>query len=267
MSIIINFAKDTIMKRTSKPLIVLSMIALTTCTVWAWQDKDWHEGLPKQHDSEFLVHDYNRPKPKTVTPGETAASPPADAIVLFDGSNLDAFHGAWKVENGYAEVNGKGDLKTKREFGDVQLHLEFATPSEVKGKDQGRGNSGVFFMDRYELQILDTYDNETYADGYLGAVYGQHPPLVNAARKPGEWQMYDIIFTRPRFDDSGKVVTPGYITAFLNGVIVQNHAEIYGGTAWRTLASYQKHGDKGPIRIQDHGNPVRIRNVWVRELE
>lgn len=256
------------MKYTTRPLIICCLVALTACTVWAWQEgPDWHKDLPKQHNSEFLVHDLNRPKPKTVTPGETAAAPPSDAIVLFDGGNLDAFNGQWDVKEGFAQCNGKGDLKTKHEFGDVQLHIEFATPGEVKGASQGRGNSGIFFMDRYEVQILDTFENETYADGYLGAVYGQHPPLVNAARMPGQWQTFDIIFTRPRFDESGKVVTPGYVTAILNGVVVQNHAEVYGSTAWRTRAQYSKHGDKGPIRIQDHGNPVRIRNVWARELE
>jgi len=217
---------------------------------------------------KWRVHDANRPMPKEVE--APAGKAPSDAIVLFDGSNLDQWTGrndraGWKVENGYFEVaRGAGTIRTRKEFGDIQLHLEFATPAEVRGSDQGRGNSGVFLMGRYEIQILDNYKNKTYADGHVGSLYGMHPPLVNPSRPPGEWQTYDIIFTAPRFEGD-KVVSPARATVFLNGVLVQNNAEYYGPSGHRSVPQYAPHGP-GPIQLQDHGNPVRFRNVWVREL-
>ena len=206
------------------------------------------------------------PEPKVVTPGANNA-PPSDAIVLFDGTNLDAWEGGdlWAVADGVATVQ-KAGIKTKQSFGDCQLHIEWASPAEVKGDGQGRGNSGVFFMDHYELQILDSFGNETYFDGQAGSIYKQWPPLVNACRKPGEWQSYDVIFNAPRFNDDGTVLKPGAMTVLHNGVLVQNHAEILGFTAWHKPPEYEKHPAKGPISLQHHGNPVRFRNIWIREL-
>ena len=172
------------------------------------------------------------PEPKVVDPGD-ATHPPADAIVLFGGENLDAWNGGenWKIEDGIATAAG-GGITTKQAFGDCQLHLEFATPEKVKGKGQGRGNSGVYLMGQYEVQILDSYENETYFDGQCGSIYKQQPPMVNVCRKPGEWQTYDIIFTAPRFDDDGSLKTPGYVTVLQNGVLIQNHFELQGGTSY-----------------------------------
>lgn len=205
------------------------------------------------------------PEPVVVDPGSSSKAP-SDAIVLFDGTSLEAWNGAenWKIENGEATVGST--VTSKQEFGDCQLHLEFATPSEVSGESQGRGNSGVYLMNQYELQILDSYENKTYFDGQCGSIYKQHPPLVNACRKPGEWQAYDIIFTAPRFNADGTVKTPAYITALQNGVLIQHHFEIQGGTAWDSAPKYSKHGDRGPLLLQFHGNPVKFRNIWVRDL-
>lgn len=206
------------------------------------------------------------PKPKLVTPGE-AGGPPSDAIVLFDGKDMSAWQGGdkWLVDGGVATVHG-GGVTSKQSFGDCQLHLEWASPKEVKGDGQGRGNSGVYLQGRYEVQILDSYDNETYYDGQAGALYKQWPPLVNACRKPGEWQTYDIIFEAPKFDEHGKVTKPAYVTVLQNGVLVQNHAELAGSTAWDKAPAYEAHPPKQPISIQDHGNPVQFRNIWIREL-
>ncbi len=206
-------------------------------------------------------------KPPVVRPGDKPGDPPADAVVLFDGKDLSKWDGAenWKVVQG-AMVAGKGSIRSKAEFGDCQLHLEFATPAKIEGKGQGRGNSGLFFMDRYELQILDSYQNETYYDGQCGAIYKQHPPLVNASRPPGEWQTYDVIWMAPRFKD-GKLVRPAAITVFHNGVLIQNHFELQGDTPYHRAPAYEPHADKGPIRLQWHGNPIRFRNIWVRAIK
>ena len=205
------------------------------------------------------------PEPKLVTPGD-AGGPPSDAIVLFDGNDMSAWEGGdrWVVEDGVATVGG--GVTSKQSFGDCQLHVEWAAPAEVKGSGQGRGNSGVYLQGRYEVQILDSYDNETYYDGQAGALYKQWPPLVNACRKPGEWQTYDIVFTAPRFDKDGKLSTPGYVTVLHNGVLIQNHAELQGSTAWDKPPEYSAHPPKQPLSIQYHGNPVRFRNIWIREL-
>lgn len=207
------------------------------------------------------------PEPPVVKPGETSADPPSDAIVLFDGTDLSAWEGGekWKIEDGAAVVQN-GDIKTKQSFGDCQLHIEWSSPVPPTGTGQGRGNSGVFFMDRYELQILDSYENETYFDGQASAIYKQTPPMVNAMRPPGEWNSYDVVFTAPRFKDDGSLESPAYITVLHNGVLTLNHFELLGNTPFNKPPKYEEHG-KGPIRLQDHGNPVRFRNIWIREFE
>ena len=207
-------------------------------------------------------------EPKVINPGP----PPSDAIVLFDGKDLSKWRmengdaAKWQVDDGAMTVNKTGNIYTKEEFGDCQLHIEWATPSEVKGEGQGRGNSGVFFQDRYEVQVLDSYENKTYFHGQAGAIYKQHAPLVNACRKPGEWQTYDIIFRAPKFAEDGKVTEPGRLTVLHNGILVQDHAEIFGETGPVGKPIYKKHPAKQPIRLQDHGNPVRYRNIWIRPL-
>jgi len=222
----------------------------------------------------WQIHDMDRPQPEVVKPGQTAAAPPADAIVLFDGTDLSGWRHkdgqtpAWKVENGYMEVAPKcGDIFTRKGFGDVQLHVEFATPTVIEGEGQKRGNSGVFFMGTYEVQVLDSHNNKTYPDGQCGAVYGQYPPLVNASRPPGEWQTFDIIFRRPRFTEDHELATPAVVTVIHNGVLVQDHVELVGPTSHKKRRPYQTHDSKLPIKLQDHKNPMRFRNIWVRELE
>lgn len=220
----------------------------------------------------WRVHDGTRPLPRVVTPGDGTA-PPSDATVLFDGKDASGWTGkdggaiGWTVENGYMQVAPKtGDIVSKAEFGDCQLHLEWAAPEEVKGSSQGRGNSGVFLMGLYEVQVLDGYDNPTYADGITGAIYGQYPPLVNPTRKPGEWQAYDILFVAPRYDGDN-LVSPAYLTVILNGVVLHHHQAAQGPTGHKNLSSYDKvHGPKGPLKLQDHGDLVRYRNIWMREI-
>jgi hypothetical protein len=219
---------------------------------------------------KWHVHDSTRPQPVVVTPGtgstaEQPGKPPSDAIVLFDGKDASQWKTAWKVEDG-AMVAGGGDNFTKEEdFGDIQLHLEWAEPTPAKGNGQGRGNSGVFFFGRYELQVLDCYENQTYPDGQTSAIYGSWPPLVNACRPPGEWQTYDIAFTAPKFKGE-ELVTPAFITVFHNGVLTQNHTQYNGDTNHKQAAAYHAHAPTGPLKLQDHGNPVRYRNIWVRKL-
>jgi len=229
----------------------------------------------------WLIHDMNRPAPAVISPG-TGSTPgepgqaPSDAIVLFDGTDLSEWTDTkgnpskWIVgDGGYMEcVKGSGYIQSKRKFGSCQLHVEFATPSTVKGSSQGRGNSGVFLMANYEVQVLDSYDNKTYPDGQCAALYGRAVPLVNACRGPGEWQSYDIIFHRPIFKGD-KVVKRATFTVFQNGVLVHDNVTLEGGTGWRgphAISDYEPHEDKLPIMLQDHGNPVRFRNIWVREL-
>ncbi len=236
---------------------------------------------PGYTDTPFLpggrwrVHDATRPRPPVVTPAPASepAAPPSDAIVLFDGKDLsqwqsgDGNPAAWKVENGYMEVVKKaGDISTRQAFGSCQLHVEWMAPAPPSGRDQGRGNSGIFLMGRYEIQVLDSYENLTYADGQAGAVYGQTPPAVNACRPPGEWQTYDIVFTAPVFEGD-KLVRPACVTLFHNGVLVHDHTEVLGSTAHKRQPAYAPHPPKAPIRLQDHGSPVRFRNVWIRPLD
>jgi Domain of Unknown Function (DUF1080) len=207
------------------------------------------------------------PEPPVITPGEGTA-PPSDAIVLFDGKNFNAWNGVKKTtidsDGGFTV---KENFQTKQSFGDVQLHVEFAEPNPPKGRDQGRGNNGIGLMGaRYEIQVLDSYENKTYFEGQCASVYNQKPPMVNANRKPGEWQTYDIIFTAPQFDDAGKVTKPAYVTVLHNGVVVQNHTEILGNTHYDKPPSYVKHG-KAPLVLMYHGDAVRFRNIWVREFK
>jgi hypothetical protein len=210
-------------------------------------------------------------------PAGAPVPPPSDAIVLFDGTSLANWHhgdsvmtpARWKVANGYMEVvAGTGAIHTVRPFGDVQLHVEFATPPNppASHKSQERGNSGVFLMSRYEVQVLDSYDNKTYPDGQAGAIYGQYPPLVNASRKPGEWQSYDIVFHAPRFRADSSVASPARFTVYHNGVLVQDNVSLVGPTSNMRRDPYVMHADRMPLLLQDHGDPVRYRNIWVREL-
>ena len=229
--------------------------------------------------STFRVHDGERPQPLMIYKENSALRPsmiseqaPSDAIVLFNGIDIDSWASSegparWKYNSQFMEVNGTGDIRTKRGFGDVQLHLEFRTPENVVGNSQGRGNSGVFLMDRYEVQILDSWHNPTYPDGQAAAIYGQHPPIVNASFPPGSWQTYDIVFIAPKFNEGGLLLSPACATVFHNGVLVQNNVILLGPTRHRSLPEYHEHADEAPIRLQDHGNPVQFRNIWVRELK
>lgn len=212
------------------------------------------------------------PQPRIVTPGKNVFDAPSDAVVLFDGKNtskfthLDGSIVKWDIKDGALVVKGgTGDIKTSQAFGDVQLHIEFRTPEKVESSGQGRGNSGVFFCEMYEVQILDNYENKTYANGQAASIYKQYPPLVNACKKPGEWQTYDIIFTMPKFNADGIAIEPAKITVFHNGVLVQNAVPLLGRTEYIGSPTYKPHG-KGSIKLQDHGNPTAFRNIWVREL-
>ena len=234
-----------------------------------------YEDTPFLPGQKWRVHDIKRPIPRLVTPASEPGRPPSDATVLFDGKDLSNWVGrvkgkpsqpGWKVENGYMEVAGRtGDILTKEKFGDAQFHIEWAAPAVIDGSSQWRGNSGVLIMSRYEIQVLDCYDNPTYADGQAGAIYGQYPPLVNASRKPGQWQSFDIVFEAPRFEGE-KLVKPAYVTVFHNGVLVHHRQEIIGRMAHRQVGTYAPHGPEEPLMLQDHDTPVRYRNIWVRRL-
>lgn len=206
--------------------------------------------------------------PPSVTPGQTNADPPSDAIVLFDGTDLSRWNGAerWSVVDGCAVV-GKGQITSKDQFGDCQVHIEWSAPTPATGNGQGRGNSGLFLMGIYELQILDSYDNPTYFDGQAGAIYKQTPPAANATRPPGDWNTYDVFWTAPRFAEDGSLVSPAYITAVHNGVLILNHFALKGDTPFNRPPKYTAHPATGPLSIQDHGNPMRFRNIWVREFK
>jgi len=230
-----------------------------------------YDDTPFLAGTEWRVHDKNRPPAEVVAPsGMGSTKPPQGAIVLFDGKDLaqwrnGAKDAAWIVKDGYAEVNGTGNIETKERFGDCQLHLEFATPAPPKGESQGRGNSGVFLMGRYEIQVLDSFENRTYADGQCAAMYGQHPPQFNASAPPGEWQSYDITFRAPRFDGA-KLVTPATVTLMHNGVLVHGNRAFLGATRHKEVATYSAHEAELPLALQDHGDPVRFRNIWIRRL-
>lgn len=249
--------------------------AIASSTPVAAQEKPGFKDTPMLPGGQWHVHDSDRPQPVVVTPGSVPGAPPSDAVILFDGKSLDAWQAkfsSWIVSDGAITstppLGGRGEnaLVSRASFGDVQLHLEFRSPNPPLHSSQDRGNSGIWFMRRYEIQILDGYQNPTYADGTVGAIYGSTPPLVNASRKPGEWQSYDIVFERPHFRPDGKLLRPAYITAFLNGVLVQNRQPWLGGTVWRKVGQYEAHGDAAPIQLQDHGSPVSFRNIWARPL-
>lgn len=283
------------MKTFLKPTILIAAFTIV-CLVLATQADDKKKAAAEKpqkvyptgySDTPFLpggkwrVHDDQRPRPKVVEPGESSASSaPSDAIVLFDGTSLENWVMAkgnstadWIVKDGYFEVPPKGQgvggsIRTKREFdGDLQLHIEWASPAKVESGSQGRGNSGVFFPGNFELQVLDSYNNKSYADGQASALYGWKPPLVNACRKPGEWQTYDIIFEAPKWDAEGNLLKKAYITVLHNGVLTHHRQAYLGSTGHKRVAHYKKVSGAGPISLQNHGNPVRYRNVWVRELD
>jgi hypothetical protein len=219
--------------------------------------------------TSWHVHDPDRPQPKVVQPG-LGTAPPSDAIVLFDGRDLAHWRSGqapaqWTLADGAMVVNGKGSIESVETFGDCQLHVEWAAPAKVESASQGRGNSGVFLMGRYEVQVLDSHANRTYADGQAAALYGQKPPLVNACRPPGEWQTYDIVFRAPRWNGD-ELASPARITVLHNGVLVHDAEPLLGGTTHKAVAKYVKHAEELPIALQDHGNPVRYRNIWVRRL-
>lgn len=229
----------------------------------------------------WAVHDRNRPQPAVVTPGtfssqEQPGKPPSDAVVLFDGTEAALSKWAsdknpaeptkWIVKDGALQcVPGSGYVRTKEEFGDCQLHVEWSEPADITGESQGRGNSGVFLMGMTEVQVLDSYNNPTYADGSAGSVYGVNPPMVNPLRPPGEWQSYDIVFRRPIYKD-GKEVAPGTVTVLVNGVLVQDHTPLEGGGGHKGRSKPRPFPEKGPLKLQDHGNPVKFRNIWYRPL-
>lgn len=266
--------------RLSWPLFVLVGTGLVAAAARADDrakpKREGYTDTPTQPDGKWHVHDPNRPLPPVVKPGATfshLAPPPADAVVLFDGTDLSKWVGEkgeaapWKVVDGHAEAT-KGRIRTKDGFGDFQLHLEFATPAKVVGHGQGRGNNGVLMLGRYEVQILDSYENETYADGMCAALYGQKPPLVNAAKPPGEWQTYDIIWEGPRWDESGNLTKKAHVTVLWNGLLAHHRQELYGSTPWRALGNYDNpHPPTGPIELFYHGNPVLFRNIWLRPIE
>src|SRR5262245_40668785 len=231
---------------------------------------------PVIRGQRWRVHDPDRPVPPVVTPGaffSQGAPPPSDAIQLFNGVDASRWQtdkggpSGWKIENGYMEVVPKsGSIQTRDQFGDCQLHLEFATPSKVEGSSQGRGNSGIYFHGKFEVQILDSYNNRTYADGQVGALYGQWPPLANPIKPPGEWNCYDIVFEAPHFDSGGKLTKPGYMTVLLNGVVLHNRRELNGPTNHRSADPYRPYSGRGVISLQDHSNPTRFRNIWIRPV-
>jgi hypothetical protein len=231
-----------------------------------------YDDTPILPETNWHVHDGNRPQPPVVTPGD-CGQPPSDATVLFDGQDLTQWEKAdgsgpaeWKLQDDYMEVvPATGNIRTKAHLGDGQLHLEWAEPTEITGDGQGRGNSGVFLMGLYEIQVLDNYENPTYPDGTCGGIYGQYPPLANACGKPGQWQRYDIIWVGPRFE--GETLTrPASVTVIQNGVVLHHAKELQGPTQHRTLTQYQPHPPTGPLMLQDHGDLVRFRNIWFRPL-
>ncbi|MFD3003676.1 DUF1080 domain-containing protein [Pontibacter toksunensis] len=254
------------MKSISSKKVAFAAVALGLLAYTNTQAQE----VPKPPKMVPEMTEFWEPEVRVITPGNNNAAP-SDAIVLFDGKDLSQ----WKAKNGGGEAKwqvkdkvftvGKGDISTKKEFGDFQLHIEWSAPDEVKGESQGRGNSGIFLQDRYEVQVLDNYNNRTYSNGQAGSIYKQHRPLVNAMRKPTEWNVYDIIYTAPRFKEDGSLFSPARVTVLHNGVVVQNNVEAKGPTEYIGLPEYKAHG-KAPISLQDHGNPVQYRNIWIREL-
>lgn len=264
------------MRRPSFLILSSVAFAAATASVWGASSGPRFYGDPPDEHHPWAVHDGNRSQPKIVTPGtfstvEQAGKPPSDAIILFDGKDLSKWQGdkgdaQWKVENGYMEVApGTGQIRTRDEFGDCQLHVEFATPTKVEGSSQGRGNSGIFLMGMVEIQVLDSYNNDTYADGHAGSVYGVMPAMANVIRPPGQFNVYDIVFRRPIFKD-GQEVYPGHVTVFINGVLVQDATRLEGSTGHMGRTKPRSFPEKGPLSLQDHNNQTRFRNIWYRPL-
>lgn len=244
-----------------KTFAFISTVLLTTSILMAQEKPNW----TPEHTEKW------EPEPQQIDPG-SATTPPSDAVVLFAGNDLAEWESVkggeakWNIQNGFITVNpGTGDIRTKKKFGDIQLHIEWKTPEKIEGEGQGRGNSGIFLQERYEVQILDSYNNRTYSNGQAGSIYKQHIPLVNASRRPDSWQSYDIIYTAPVFFEDGGLKYPGRVTVLHNGVVIQNNVIIQGKTEYIGLPEYEMHGE-GAIILQDHGNPVSFRNIWVREL-
>ncbi len=267
------------MRKTILSAIIIATAGLTGALFQNLAQAAEPEGpTPMLPSGKWHVHDMNRPKPAVVTPGATfshGAPAPSDAVVLFDGTDFSHWEGTkgaapqWTLHEDYMETKPKtGYIHTKEKFGDFQLHIEFAEPSEVHGSGQGRGNSGVFLQGLYEVQVLDSYDNPTYADGQCGGLYGQSPPLVNASKKPGQWQTYEIFFKAARWNEKHELASPAYVTVIHNGVLIHNHQALLGPTGHRILAKYGKElPATGPIALQDHNNPIRFRNIWIRPIQ
>jgi hypothetical protein len=266
---------------TGAAALVLGTLALGQQQAAPEESPVGYSDTPVIPGQKWRVHDIDRPRPRHVTPGAQYGQPPSDAIVLFDGKDLSKWMEAgkrqnagkvvapsWKVENGYFEcMPRQGDLMTKDKFGDMQLHVEWASPAVIEGSSQNRGNSGILIMGRYEMQVLDSWNNKTYADGQAGAIYGWWPPLVNAARKTGEWQTYDILFEAPKFDAKTKQLSkPAYVTLIHNGVVLHHHQEIGGPMAHRVVHAYAAHEAEEALMLQNHNTKVRYRNIWARKL-
>lgn len=232
-----------------------AVILSLTIVLPALHGQEWKSGVEWQ-------------EPPIVSPGATSAAPPSDAVILFDGSSLDAWDNGdkWLVQDGVA-IPRETAISTKQHFGDLQLHLEWSAPTEIRGEGQGRGNSGCYLMGLYEVQILDSFENKTYFDGQAGSIYKQTPPMANAMHKPGEWNSYQILFNAPRFRSNGDVARPGFVTLIQNGVVLLNHFELEGPTSYTEAPEYRAHAETGPIQLQFHGDAVRFRNIWVRELK
>lgn len=253
--------------------MVLALAAVSTTALLSTGDA-LAQGTPRDQMDPKVTEFYDL-KPTKITPGATPQDAPSDAIILFNGKDASEWEAAkdgsapkWDLKDGAMTVTkGGGDVRTKKQFRDFQLHIEWRTPAEVVGDGQGRGNSGIFLQGLYEVQVLDSYESVTYSNGQAGSIYKQEQavPLVNACKKPGEWQTYDIIFTAARFGSGGRMIIPAYVTVLHNGVLIQAHTAITGPTEYKGLPVY-KEIDKGPIQLQDHGNPVSYRNIWLREL-
>lgn len=270
--------RDVLQMRSTSTITLCVLMSAGSATWAANTGSPFYGDAPDEHHP-WAVHDRNRPQPKLVTPGtfsslEQPGKPPSDAIILFDGTDLSKWEAdegqgvptKWVVKNGAMEcVPGSGYIRTREKFGDCQLHVEWAAPTKAEGESQGRGNSGVFLMGQVEVQVLDNYNNPTYADGFAASVYGVSPPLANALRPPGQFQTYDIVFRRPIYKN-GQCVDPGYVTVFLNGVLVQDHAALEGPTGHMRRSKPGPFEEAGPLKLQDHGNPVRYRNIWYRPL-